>query len=458
MEDAVIPDDFTGEYCCYSVKWPKSFQWLAVLRGVLTIPFDGRFWNGNTGSILGAKAQIEPTLTYNLQNNEVIMACGDEALNDIALAIRYLADKQAQTANSNGSGAACCGNGSAGGGEFPADPSTNEEGNPDEDPPPEGYDTWEQFFTQKCGVAWDIIDKLKDSLGQLAVVAFGSLSVGTLIEIIAVILTLTISSAGIAAIAALLLSVSAVIIVTSALNIVNENEHDLMCALYEGNNAAESRSLFLARFNALVDEASIDVIEGFVMKQLIAYMVETTETNRMYVQDNSLDWASVTADRNCDGCTELCWLFDEDLEDWDTGHDIGVAGDCDTMPALGTLGWEDGAMRGTSTSSGGASYVTFLSPEFEHVIQEGEQLCTSLCGMSHPGQTYTDRAQIILDGVCVQLPGSTGIQNTGDFAFDLSPYVGQTLSRIWFCWIKAGTGEFWMDICETGINCPACED
>jgi len=91
---AVIPDDWTGEYCRYSVCWPKSSQWEAVLRGVLVMPARGRFWDENTGSITQAQEVIRETFDNNLHLQEVIMACGDSQLSEIASALRLLAQNQ----------------------------------------------------------------------------------------------------------------------------------------------------------------------------------------------------------------------------------------------------------------------------------------------------------------------------------------------------------------------------
>lgn len=84
-----IPDDWeNGEYCRYAVCWPNSPQWLAILRGVLAFPARGRFWDKNTGIITIAQNIIKNAYDENLHLKEVIMACGDNGLQEIAAAIR----------------------------------------------------------------------------------------------------------------------------------------------------------------------------------------------------------------------------------------------------------------------------------------------------------------------------------------------------------------------------------
>jgi hypothetical protein len=154
---AVIPDDFDGEYCRYSVCWPKSSQWEAILRGVLVMPARGRFWDENTGSITEAQEVIRETFDNNLHLKEVIMACGDSQLSEIASALRLLAQNQ------------CCGEsvGSNGGIqiviESPGEVLTPIYGSqppgelPPGEVPPDYPGTLEEYDADKCRTAHSII-------------------------------------------------------------------------------------------------------------------------------------------------------------------------------------------------------------------------------------------------------------------------------------------------------------
>lgn len=51
-----IPNDWDGEtWGCILIDWPNSPQWLGLLRGLVTTPVRGRFWDGATGSIIDAQ-------------------------------------------------------------------------------------------------------------------------------------------------------------------------------------------------------------------------------------------------------------------------------------------------------------------------------------------------------------------------------------------------------------------
>lgn len=52
-----IPDDWDGTtFCCYVIDWPLSPAWTRILAGLLLEPTQGRFWDGDTGTITDAQA------------------------------------------------------------------------------------------------------------------------------------------------------------------------------------------------------------------------------------------------------------------------------------------------------------------------------------------------------------------------------------------------------------------
>lgn len=292
-----IPDDWEGEYCKFAVCWPKSAQWLAVLRGVLTIPARGRFWDGNTGSILEAQSVIRETFDTNLHLEESLMSCNDssigEALAKIAVALA--------TQSANG----CCDRQGSGGAPTIAPPFNPEiPGNPDIDPPPTGFDDWEEFNAQKCSIAWNIVETLESDLGEMAILNFGSISLSSLAALLAIAFATPIPFDDVIAIAGLLLTVVAEIIITTTLSLVNDNEGDLACELYNGQSSSDSRSLFLARFSELVTGGVSDPVEAFAINSLMAYMLGSTAANRLYEKDLTRIWAV----RDCDDCQSE-WTF-----------------------------------------------------------------------------------------------------------------------------------------------------
>jgi hypothetical protein len=53
----IIPNDWDGEdWQCFTIQWPNSPQWLALLLGLVTTPTRGRWYDETTGNIKGAQA------------------------------------------------------------------------------------------------------------------------------------------------------------------------------------------------------------------------------------------------------------------------------------------------------------------------------------------------------------------------------------------------------------------
>jgi len=168
LQKAQIPDGWEGGYCCYAVKWPKSPKWEGVLRGILTVAREGRFWNENTGYIKGAQSVINETLDWNLQLWEVIMSCGD---NEVAQAIldglNAIASATAQaSASAIAKGSDCCEQVVIDQNGGHAGMTTETETQPSQPifgtvPPesvapgefPEGYASLEEYNLDKCQVA-----------------------------------------------------------------------------------------------------------------------------------------------------------------------------------------------------------------------------------------------------------------------------------------------------------------
>lgn len=314
-----IPDDFEGEYCCYSVEWPSSPKWLAVLRGVLTMPAQGRFWDKHTGTITQAQEQIKPTFDNNLHLQEVLMTCNSPELALIADAINNLAMAQ------------CCGSGEfsgrGSGGAGTSRPPLSEVTQAEilADPAEHGYADEEEFLSDKCAIANDIIETLKADLGKLAISNLFGMSHTSFAALIAITLATPIPIDDIIAIAALLLSIGSVIVVTSSLSIINDNDQELLCDLFNGTDAATSKSLFLDHFGEFADAGIADPVTNFAAKTFMSYMLGPAVVNRLYYKDLTRIWEG----GDCSECEE------EPENPWS----VEIAGtDC----AAATMTWVEG--------------------------------------------------------------------------------------------------------------------
>lgn len=326
-----IPDDWEGEYCRFAVCWPNSPQWLAVLRGVLTIPARGRFWDKHTGSILNAQSVIRETFDSNLHLEESLMSCNDSSIGE-ALA-KIAAALATQSAN------ACCDRRGSGGAPTIAPPfNPIIPGNPDIDEPPAGFESWEEFNAQKCSIAWNIVETLEQDLGEMAIMVFGGTSLSGLAALLAIAFATPIPFDDIVAIAGLLLTVVAEIIITTTLSLVNDNEEELVCELYNGQSSSDSRSLYLAKFGELVASGVSDPIEAFAINSLMAYMLGSAVTNRLYEKDLTRIWAA----RDCEDCQSE-WYFSILPSGQESGDLVSGSMDADSVLFVASAVLETGS-------------------------------------------------------------------------------------------------------------------
>lgn len=282
MGDVVIPDDWDGEYCCYSVRWPNSFRWLAVLNGLIDLAGSGYYWNEETGDVTETIEIVRETFDYNFKNYGVIMACTDDianALLEIANALRE------QSTNS------CCGGiggtngGSGGAGMEPTTPSeTVDDEDSHEGPPPDGYDSWEEFDELKCNWATYVVNQMIVDVATMSVVTIGTSSATGLATIL---VTLLVTPVG----WVILLEI-AVIMIAATLEAgfyswitsnLEDNFNDYVCALVEGTTVDGSISSFVDTANTLIDDdTNFNSLTGYWAKQILKGLASIDSINRLY--------------------------------------------------------------------------------------------------------------------------------------------------------------------------------
>jgi hypothetical protein len=290
-------------------------------------------------------------------------------------------------------------------------------------------------------------------LGNIILIEITGLDLEAILAVMITLITLTISTAGLAAIGALLLTVGSTIIVASALDLVTTHRDELICALLSGTSSQTSRLAFINKFNELADDASIDVVETFAMKQLISYMVGNEETNRMYTPNSSIDYSGYT----CPDCVPCCF-------DWAvTGDDMGWistnTGGATSLPTSGTAGQstDDGGVFKLELQfsadddfySGGVK-----SPLMNCPITAETVLCRNISDAT--GGSFNNYITIITNlGATDLIPGETS-SPIGVNTFSLADYDGQTLLGIWFGFSR-GDADTFVNVAKCGV-CDDCNE
>jgi hypothetical protein len=350
-----IPGDWDGEsWCRWAVCWPDSEQWEGFLRGLLTLPQRGWTWDERSGSILDVQQIGREIFAENLPLVGVIMACNDtelaEAFQNIAIALGDISVSLTTSAQLTAN-AACCdnqGSGGAGASDPPFSPNDGG-GDPETDPPPEGFESWEEFYHDKCAISWHILENLRHDLGEMAIMNIGNMSLSGFGAIIAISFATPIPFDDIIAIAGLLLTIAYEIVLATALSLLNDHEGELVCELYNGTTSDLSRSAFLSRFGEFADSAGIEPVETFAIKTLMAYMLNSQVTNQLYEKDLTRNWTERDCS-DCVACEEFYYEFEGSLDGFD---EIGVLADCFELTLNGSCSLShDGGVLFANVSGG----------------------------------------------------------------------------------------------------------
>jgi hypothetical protein len=306
-----IPADWDGStWCRWAVCWPDSDLWEAILRGFLTLPQRGWTWDETTGSILAVQATGQEIKALNLPLNGVFMACNDTqltaAFSDIALALRYLADKQ------------CCDNlqidvngGFQGTVISPEGVSVPIFGS---EPPlapepgafPAEFETEEQYNLSKCQVANGIADGLIAALRAFSNISIAQFTLGLVLTVLAFAGAIVFPPAGFPAlmIALGILGGSTGLLYVMA-NKLEENRPELVCLLYTGDSTSSIIGAIADFFDILI--ASIPGVGalGLAIKTVLLVLINSDTVNQLF--NSSAAYVYPSAD--CAGCVVIDWEF-----------------------------------------------------------------------------------------------------------------------------------------------------
>jgi hypothetical protein len=262
---------------------------------------------------------------------ELQMACElGEAISLLGTLISDLATLTVQVSLNGGDGSGDCGCPPGGLGPVaPASaPEQNEPGG--DDPPPEGFDDWEQFLDYKCRASNKIADDLVATTGNLgslygvvgaiqAVLLASFLNTSLLGGVIAGVMALGFSefaAAGaiIAALVALILaSVGGLVWFSTLAASMDDNKSDLICALYLASTVEAARaawSQFVAdRIDAVDGDWASDPVAGLISETLstvLNALNTVTVTNLLFEPNEEISVYEASYD--CSGCIvpELC--------------------------------------------------------------------------------------------------------------------------------------------------------
>lgn len=348
-----IPTDWDREtFCRFSICWPDSPLWRALLRGLVTEPARGFFWDEKTGSIRGVLADFRQTLDHNIELWEVIMACNDQG---IAIALNAIAEALSKQDRS-GSGVCCeqtiidknggiSGSIETGTGEtipiFGTQPPLSIEPGTF----PAGYNDLQEYNLDKCQVANLIVDGAIGSLRGLG--ALGAFNYAGLAALIVLAITgaIVFPPAAIPIMGAALgfLAVE-VTLLTLAANSLQEDRDEWVCTLYNAEGVEAAIAILSDLMDKLIETIGTTSLKGQIIKQILLLLFNSDTLNQLFSKTAHLTYPNA----DCSACEPGCqYLFDANLEGWQQ-----VSG----TRAISWSSVDDGVMKLDGRGAGGSNW------------------------------------------------------------------------------------------------------
>lgn len=288
-----IPQDWDNEsWCSWSVCWPDSEHWNGLLRGLLTLPQRGWTWDEQSGDLLEVIQTGKEITSLNLPLNGVIMACNDtylaDALNNIAVAISNSSNTTIQ--------AQCCGTPEnsvsnsiqnfvtqpLGGNPIPvygSEPSATH----DYGTIPAGYETLEEYDTDKCRKSNSLINATIASLRALGAISTFNFTGLTVIVLMAISGVLVVAAPLIPILVGgiIVLAVS-ISVLDSAADEIEANKEEWVCTLYSGEGSEVIISHLADLLDGLVSLIGATGVVGNAVKLVILVLLNGDNLNKLF--------------------------------------------------------------------------------------------------------------------------------------------------------------------------------
>lgn len=300
LGETPIPNDWQGEYCCYSILWPDSFQWRAILSGLCTLPARGRFWLADTGNIVNTQSVVRGTFDNNLHLEEVIVSCADLAI--LADAIRSINVGGCAPAGSP------CGPGAGGAGAAAQEPTETTGDTGEECTPPPGFEDCEEYRDYKCRVATFVVDQMFDDWQRVSMI-FNPVagSIADLVPLLLAAILTPIPGDEIFILASVILGAAAINIWTTVLEAIIaagvEREADLVCALYSASTVEGAVSAFNQVMFEELDASTTQPVT-YIATQVSSKWSNFSAFNKLFDREAGMTYPEATCE-----CADPCSDF-----------------------------------------------------------------------------------------------------------------------------------------------------
>jgi len=278
-----IPQDWLGEYCCFSVEWPDSPEWKAILVGQLTAPARGRFYDEKTGNIRLTQDIIRATYDNNLLLPGVIMACNSPELSEIAAALRLIAANQCCAAGPPANGGIQVVVTTPGDATIPLYGSVPPATLPSGEVPPDYQGTVEEYNADKCRTAHLIVSGLVGSLNNLAHFNF-AITTGVIVTVLGALAGIIILPEFLipALIGAGIVLVLETHLLSDLAAAIEAERDDIVCFMYTSDNTEQVMELISDTIDVLIAGLATTTLLGAALKTIALVLVNTDTINQLF--------------------------------------------------------------------------------------------------------------------------------------------------------------------------------
>lgn len=249
-----------------------------------------------------------------------------DVLGELSVSLAQIAAKMGSTGASGGSVACGC--------SIPPDtiidpPPAPDLGNPETDPPPDGFDTWEEYQVYKCKAANAIADSLIGTIGNMASIpgVVSGMAAGLLYLVVSAAFFGTGASSvavgllalGLGSAAGIAIAITALVAIAVAgigglayfstlSSVLQGQKSDIVCELYSASSVEEARSALLSRVDDAI--AGIEGITEFIsdkLNEVVAGLMGMAIFNTLFEPSDYV--ASHVGSVDCENCG-CSWVID----------------------------------------------------------------------------------------------------------------------------------------------------
>jgi hypothetical protein len=179
--------------------------------------------------------------------------------------------------------------------------------------PPEGFDSWEEYYTHKCQVANWLVDAAITELYQISTVsAIEKIAVSIALGAILTFYVGSIPGALLGALVGAVLALNvAEVAIEDIADYMTTHREEYVCALYNSETAEVAINEVGSKIDETLEALALAANVHWAVKLIAAFLFSTDAVNKLFDYGMTVYYP----DADCSGCSDLC---NGDVDKWGT--------------------------------------------------------------------------------------------------------------------------------------------